>query len=406
MRFINKSFCYFTLLHLSITPLNGQLISIRLEDKRPQAEASSAVHQAADALSEEKYTPVNAYTVRHSFTALNELSEDTPLTMLSISTELPLYREPAQVAANGKCNFLHKASGTIFPYRINGFERAKLIFSSESKIEVIYKTAKEQSTFTVALIPADEATEGRLRNTYLAGIKQMAKEKGKNYSPKPTFLKFRGLKYTNAGVEGTYVHDEKEFSQLQVFDCGSWVLTIQLDMKGMEEEQFKLFGNDLIRYLNPARLTALKLMNLKPNVDFDNESLKDTVVTGALVASAFKKMDWATENVSERERYAGFPDIYLTMHTESLREYLRILTRKPNRTKSPENLRFYADLKAIHDAGFLNEFVVETYENVMIVPEHIQLNFPAYRKWKQQREELKVDLLKKRYKINYRPLPY
>jgi hypothetical protein len=93
------------------------------------------------------------------------------------------------------------------------------------------------------------------------------------------------------------------------------------------------------------------------------------------------------------------------MHTESLKAYLEVLDRKKTRSAIEENSRFYTDLKSINDAGYLDEFVMETYENVMIVPAYLYLDFNGYTHWKQARE-LQVDLLKKRYKINYRALPY
>ncbi len=74
-------------------------------------------------------------------------------------------------------------------------------------------------------------------------------------------------------------------------------------------------------------------------------------------------------------------------------------------SKVPENARFYADLKTISDAGFLAEFIVESYEYVMIIPSTVNLNLNGYNHWKMERQ-LDVDLLKKRYKINYRALPY
>ena len=255
------------------------------------------------------------------------------------------------------------------------------------------------------MIPGTEATEGRLRNEYLANIKQLSKENSKTYLPKPTFLKFRGSRYTNNGVAGTNVNDVNSFSQINVFECGSWLLVSKLNINGLEESQFHAFSEDLIRYFNPSKLTSVKPMNLKPIVDFDRESMIDTVVTGALVGSAFKKIDWANENVGINERYSGFPDIYLKMHTESLQEYLKILGRKTTRSKNPENFRFYADLKSINDAGYLAEFILEAYENVMIVPSNLDLDITGYNNWKRDRE-LNVDLLKKRYKINYRALPY
>ncbi|MFV0391400.1 MAG: hypothetical protein ACK5KP_05890 [Paludibacteraceae bacterium] len=342
-----------------------------------------------------------------SFTSTKEFYENSSLQSLVVGSDVPTFFEPIRVTENSKSNFIHTESNTLFPYQINDFERIKLTVSAEkpSKAEAVYKTKNRESTLIIRLIPSGEAVEGRLRDAYLVAIKQLSQEKGKNYLPKPNILRFRGNLYRNNGVEGTYVNDEKSFSQINVWECGTWLLITKLDFEGFDEKQFDQFSQDLTCFVNPSRLTGQKLMNLKPNVDFQRGALKDTVITGALVASAFKKIDWASENINLNERYSGFPDLYLNMHTESLQEYLRILDRKSNRTKEPENLTFYVQLKAIRDAGYLAEFIVDTYENVMIVPDNVKLNFAGYYQWKKGRV-LSPNLLKKRYKINYRSLPY
>ena len=387
--------------------VHAQMLNITLEDN---VEPSGVLPHAERSLDEQIVSELSPYISslkKTPFSTIHEFYEDSPRGGLTISSDVETYRDVKSIAANNKSNYVHKESNTIFPHRIGNFERVQLVVFKEQplKIHALYKAVQGESTFTVSLTPSTEATEGRLRNEFLTHIRQLSKEKGKAYTPTPTFLKFNGIRYVNNGIEGTYVNDEKSFSQVNVFECGSWMLVTKLDVVGMDEASFRDFSEDLIRYFNPAKLTALKPMNLKPIVDFEREALQDTVVTGAMVASAFKKIDWATDNVSIKERYSGFPDIYLDMHTESLKAYLEVLDRKKTRSAIEENSRFYTDLKSINDAGYLDEFVMETYENVMIVPAYLYLDFNGYTHWKQARE-LQVDLLKKRYKINYRALPY
>ena len=145
-------------------------------------------------------------------------------------------------------------------------------------------------------------------------------------------------------------------------------------------------------------------LNLKSNVGFIGDSMKDAETSSAMVNSAFKKMDWATRNVSSKERYSGFPDIYLAMHLESAKEYLRIQGKKMI-TGNPKTDHFFEDLNAISNAGFLPEFIMEEYDRVMIVPDDLKLNFDAYREWKKGRQ-ISASLKEKKYIITYRNLPY
>ena len=357
--------------------------------------------------SSSKISPALPSLKKAEASIIEELFENSSRQDLRISTDVPSFRELGKVAANNKSNYIHAETNTVFPHLIEDFERFQLIASvtRPGEVDVIYKSQKNNSTFTVTLSPGGEAVEGRLRGIYLTGIKQLSKELGKNYLPQPAFLKFRGTKYICNGVQGIYVNDEKSFSQFNAFECGSWILGTKIIAEETSEADFNRLKQDLISYFNPARLTALKPMNLKPNVDFMGDAMKDTMMIGALFGSAVKKINWADENVSEKESYSGFPDIYLNMHVDALKEFLKIIRKKPNRSKVHENANFYTDLNSIDNAGFLPEFIMEAYENVMIVPPSIDLDMNSFYNWKRDRE-LKVDLLKKRYKINYRALPY
>lgn len=381
--------------------VDAQMVSIKLDN---QFAVNDLAHGTS---SSTKLSPVIPSVKKTEASMIEELFENSSKQDLKISTDVPSFRELDKVAANNKSNYIHSETNTVFPHLIEDFERFQLISSvtTPGKVDVIYKSPKNKSTFTISLSPGGEAVEGRLRNMYLTGIKQLSKEQGKNYLPKPTFLKFRGTRYICNGVQGVYINDKKSFSQFNVFECGSWILGTKIIIEGVSESDFNRLKEGLIYYFNPSRLTALNPMNLKPNVDFIGDALKDTVITGALFNSAFKKINWADENVSEKERYSGFPDIYLNMHVEALKEYLKIIGKKPNRSKVHENACFYIDLNSIDKAGFLAEFIMETYENVMIVPPSIDLDMNGFYNWKRGRE-LHVDLLKKRYKINYRALPY
>lgn len=398
---------FVSLIFSNILFVNAQLLNVKL-DNQPETLSSIHTHESNEGGSATSgAAPVFPSVPQKNNTIVEEFHESSSDNSLVISSDVPSFSELEKVAANNKSNFIHLASNTIFPHLINDFERFRLIVTANQpgKVDVIYKSKKNNSTFTITLAPGGEAVEGRLRNEYLSGIKQLSKELGKDYLPKPTFMKFIGSRYINNGVKGKYINKEKSFSQFSVFECSSWMLGMKINFEGMEEADLDRFNEELIHYFNPARLTQQKPMNLKSNVDFIGNALKDTVVTGALFGSAVKKINWADTHVNEKERYSGFPDIYLEMHVESLKEYLKILGRKPNRSNVPENARFYVGLKSINDAGFLEEFIVETYDDVMIVPDTVDLDMSGFKAWKSGRE-LDVDLLKKRYKINYRALPY
>lgn len=342
----------------------------------------------------------NSYPVK----VINEyrISSD----ILPANEEKVTYKDLDKLAADPKSNYLHPNTNTLFPYNLGEFERKQIVSypKEKGKIAAIYSSPKDKSSLVISLTPTWEANEGRLRNEYLKKIKELSKEEDKKYLPKPGPVKFKGRNYICNGVQGTY-DDEKGYAQLTVYECGVWLLSIKLKAYDSDSVQFSKLNENITVYFNPSRLTALSPLNLKSNVTFEREALKDTVITSALVSSAFKKMNWANENISEMERHSGFPDIYLAMHIASLREYIQIQGRKKNINIDPKAEQFYEDVKAINNAGFLPEFIMEQYDNVMIVPYYVNLDFGAFNQWKQGRE-ISVNLREKQYTITYRNLPY
>ncbi len=349
---------------------------------------------------------VSSSNVANSYSTLEYIEKIYTPEILKSEVRQTTYTNLTQLAKDPKSNYLHPQTKTIFPYNLGEFERKQVFeYSKEpGKLSVIYTDKSGKSFIEVHLTPTHDAREGRLRNEYLKEIKKLAKEEGKNYLPKPQIVKFNGRNYTNNGVSGTY-REENTISQYTLYECGVWLLGMNMKMHDVDSADFEKMTEELTRQFNPSRYTALSPLNLKSNVDFNKEALKDTVVTSALVSSAFAKMNWATDNVSSRERHSGFPDIYLAMHLAAFDEYLKIQGRKKSLNASPAAKEFYYDILALRNAGFLAEYIMEQYEEVMIVPPYLKLNFDAYRQWR-SRIDIQTKLNQNRYTIVYRNVPY
>ncbi|MHB9055915.1 MAG: hypothetical protein ACYC2P_07170 [Paludibacteraceae bacterium] len=381
------------------TNLNAQ-VNILLDKSTDLAASPGVVGSSSVGNSNSAAAAYNSYPVK----VINEFKISSDI--LPVGKEKTTYKDLDKLAADPKSNYLHPNTNTLFPYNLGEFERKQIVSypKEKGKIAAIYSSPKDKSSLVISLTPTWEANEGRLRNEYLKKIKELSKEEGKKHLPKPAPVKFKGRDYICNGVQGIY-GDEKSYTQLTVYECGVWLLSIKLKAYNSDSVQFSRLNDNVTVYFNPSGLTALSPLNLKSNVTFEREALKDTVMTSALVSSAFKKMNWASENISEMERHSGFPDIYLAMHIASLREYIQIQGRKKNINKDPKASQYYEDVKAINNAGFLPEFIMEQYDNVMIVPYYVNLNFEAFNQWKQGRE-ISVNLREKQYTITYRNLPY
>lgn len=326
--------------------------------------------------------------------------------ILKSETSRLTYSDLNKLAQDPKSNYLHPETKTLFPYDLGQFERKQIIAypNDPGKLLAIYSDKSGKSSIVLSLTPTQDAKEGRLRNEYLKEIRKLSKEVENISLPKPQVLKFRGRNFSNNGVSGTY-YNKKEIAQVTVYECGAWLLGMKVKTQGVDSLNFAKMTEELTQQFNPSRYTALSPLNLKSNVEFNREAMKDTVMSSALANSAFKKMNWAADNVGVRERHSGFPDIYLNMHIAALEEYMRIQGRKKSLSKSAAASEFYNDILALKNADFLAEYIMEQYEEVMNVPPNTKLDFEAYRQWKQGKT-IRTRLTDNRYTIIYRNLPY
>lgn len=308
-------------------------------------------------------------------------------------------------ANNTKTNFFHSFSNTTFPFFLLDFERTNVSLKQKNDISATYSSSKDETTINIHLISSTTANEGRLRNHYRNSLQKIKQNNAFSENLSSQFLKFEGNNYICNGVECFSQNENSENLLLQTYECGSWMLDIEMESKKLPIDSLDLVVKNIVNYINPSRLTGVKPLNLKPNIDFETEALKDIETVGAMVASALKKADWASSNVDKKERASGFPDIYLNMHVEALEEYLKILSKKNSRSKNQENVQFFNELKLINEAGFLKEYIFDSFEELVFVPSYVTLNMEKYLEWKQQ-QKLVADFHKKRYTINYRALPY
>lgn len=340
---------------------------------------------------------------------IQELNEDYSFNMPENGI-YPTFTDVSLVAKTPASNFMFLPTRTEFPYEISPYQRKQLIASKtqSGKITVIYgntSSLKDDSGFSIRLIPAGFGTEGRLRNAFVVALKNFSEELDIMQEPIINMVRFNGNSYNPLGIQAVFSSDNKEFSGLTVYECGSWLMEINIHNFKSTLDGFYQFHNKLVMMMNPSQLTAIKPLYVRPNIDFDKEALKDTIVTSALWASAMKKLDWANDNISQKERAAGFPDMYLEMHVAALSEYLAVQAQKSSLNKSTTIKKLYYDLSALRNAGFLREYIMEQYQHLMIVPNHIHLDFTAYQQWKKGKD-LQADIRKKWYTISYRNLPY
>lgn len=303
---------------------------------------------------------------------------------------------PKQLKVKG--TFTHSPTTTEFPENIGTYQRQG-VYSFDKKKENIGVTYKsEQTTLSVYLYPAGDGSEGRLRNQYLQALQDIADVAKSGLHATQGYKYFSKDGYKINGFSAVTPDEPK--SQLTLFECGQWFFKIRITTSSLDTTQINVLEREVLNSFNPTRLVKISRLNSKADVYFAKAAFRDSLMLGSAMGSAFKKISWALDNVDSLERAAGFPDLYLGLQVESLKEFVQFEKRKKwNRQQSTTD--YLNELNRIIDAGFLEEFIMEQFDMIMIVPQVVTLDFEGFQKWKQTNPTT-INLNQRFYVVSYK----
>lgn len=293
-----------------------------------------------------------------------------------------------------KDNFQHKFSETDFPKVFqNGFE-LKDVYAFDKKkknVAVTYEKKTEPTAkFTVYIYPADDGTEDRLRREYLTSMQSVANLTDKGLGSTQYPVKYTGDKFYCNGFKAEFKSEKHENSSLSVYECGTWFFKLRLTTKEKDSVQIKKLERTILEKFDPSHLTEQKPLNEKADVYFAKAAFQDSTLLGSAMGSAYKKIEWAMDNLPVKERASGFPGHYLEMQMASLKEFVAF-DRKYNYGKSEYTQKYLNELNVLIDSGYLDEFIMEQFSMVMIVPKEQEFDIDGFEDWK-AKSELTIDL--------------
>lgn len=303
-----------------------------------------------------------------------------------------------------KENYKHSPTQMIFPKSLFDDYQRESIYAFDKKnqnISVSYEKNQngEKTTFSLYLYPAGDGFEGRLRDEYINSMQSVVVTTKKGLHATQFAVQHEGEKYICNGFKSIFTNDQKDLSQLTLFESGTWFYKIRITTNQSDTTLMSEIETKILQNFNPTQLTDLKHLNEKVSVYFSKTAFRDSVLLGSAMGSAYRKIDWIIENVAERERATGFPDLYLDLHVEGLKafmEFQHIITA----TKSEYTENYLKELQLISDANFLPEFVMEQYDMILIIPENISYRYDEYLKWKAE-NNISINLHEKFYVLSF-----
>lgn len=313
---------------------------------------------------------------------------------------VPALYQAKQINVSG--DYHHNVTKTTFPEHYHDYIRKTVTaFDKEhDNIGVTYALFGDEKrlSFTVYIYPAGAASEDRLRNQYFESLGAIATAAGREIDATQHPFFYSRNQYKFVGINAL-MRIGPDATSLTVFECGKWFLKLRIasqlfDLKSLDSIQASILEN-----FSPADIVAKYPLNIGADVRVAPAAFRDSALLRTVLAGVMKKVDWTVHNVDSLEKCSGFPGMYLATHTEPLREMIKTWKTLDGRRSSSTD-EYFKELQRINDSGFLDEFVMDQYDNVLMPPDTVKIDFDAYNTWKQLNKP-KINLREKYYIIGY-----
>lgn len=312
------------------------------------------------------------------------------------------YAPPKKIKEKG--DYLHSQTQLIFPLKLDDYERRDIYSFDKKKtnVGITYENQKNanKTTLSIYVYPAGPGTDGRLRDEYLFSLQSIANVSDKGVHAIQKYVCYKNDGYKINGYHAWIVNTSNSTkSVLTVYECGKWFFKIRITTDILDSLQIETLKNKILDRFQPTILVKNAPLNPKVDIYYGKAAFRDSILLGSAMGCAYKKLEWAMDNVDSLERASGFPDLYLGMHMEALKEFVHF-EKEHNFSKSQFTSDYLRELNSIINAGFLEEFIMKQYSMVMIVPDTMTFDFDAYEAWMRS-NPISIDLNKKFFVMSY-----
>ncbi len=300
-------------------------------------------------------------------------------------------------------NYLHAATHFNFPDTLFGNFRRQDVYSfdkQEHSIGVTYENfcGRTKTVFSIYLYPAGMAFEGRLRHEYQTSMQAVVNHTETELHARQYIFPYESKKYICNGIAALIKTDKHELAQMTLFEAGTWFYKIMITSDRADTVLLSDLRTKILQAFEPTELTDLVPLHKRISVYMQKSAFRDSVLLGSAMASAYRKIDWVMDNVERNVRATGFPDLYLNLHVAGLKAFMEFQHRENVAQsgqawyRSPFTENYLRQLQLISNAGFLEEFVMDQYDMLLIIPKEITVQkYNDYLRWKSQ-HDIGIDL--------------
>jgi hypothetical protein len=298
--------------------------------------------------------------------------------------------------------FRYKKTKTNFPVSVNGLKRSSIIDYGAGGISVAYiPTNGSKGKVTVFLVPDEITSDFDVRLTFLAATEAMVATSGSpgEASKYTVILDCKSFRVPGLAAEITRP-DSSEFQYLSVFQCGKWTLKTRVTTHPSQRDNILNNTKELLSALRPEDIVGRFPFNPESNRTLiDRAILRDSILTTCAILGAYAELLWTEGHIGIMERRAGFPGLHLGGHVAAL-EIMLIAWQESEHKGDAQTKELMRSLEQIKANGFMKEFVMDGYNDLLIPAATDTLQRAAFLNWKKA-NSVSVDPTKRFFTIIY-----
>lgn len=290
--------------------------------------------------------------------------------------------QPKKIFVKG--DFLHKTK-VIFPESFDNFKRAEIYsFNPDSSdIGVNYKAVNSKNNIvaTIYIYPAGGAEESRLRKEYIYCLQAIANNSRNGIDALQRTIRVSKDGYKVLGLKAI-INEPRITTSLVLFECAKYFVKYRITANNIDTNELAKITDQLVEKFSPIDVVKYEPLKFVVNLCVCPAAVKDSFGFVPITVAPITKIKWIKENVDSLERVSGFPGLYFECHKEALVQTIAAWDSvKQNESQFKDELN---ELLKIKDSGFLNEFIYDQYNGMLLLPSGLKLRMEEYYKWKRK----------------------
>lgn len=313
--------------------------------------------------------------------------------------------KPKKLKVTG--DYSHIVTKTVFPETLEGLKRVEVTAFDKPRhdIGVSYENEERggKTRLSIFIYPVETATDNSFREQYNLCLQSLAYVASRELKLTQQYACIKKDGYTINGYTACFNGDRNTRQALELYQCGQWFMELRITSNLLDTGAIAKLNRSVVNQLDPVAIVKAFPLSQKATINIAPAAFSDSLLLGCTIGRTLAKLIWAKDNVDSMEKLSGFPELYLGLYEAEVNGFLHFADTNTTMKVYPEMENILSQLRALRAAGYLDEFIMDSYGLVMIVPSDRKFDSAGYYKWKKE-HPIDFKLTSRYYIVEYAPL--